>query len=214
MHTTTETIASRLADAFTETDTADARRWSWQPLLHLLARGEPVTADDLAAAAGRPVDRVRAVLPTLPGIERDRQGRVVGAGITLRPTPYWFEVDGRHLYTWCALDTLIFPAILGRTARVVSPCHTTGTPIRRTVEPDRLDASTGPPRWCRSSPRTTCPTCGRPSATRSTSSAPRGPHGRGLLSTPPPPSSRSARRSTSAGASPRRSSPGEGDACR
>jgi alkylmercury lyase len=144
MNTTTDTIASRLADALTATDTADARRWTWQPLLHLLARGEPVTADDLAAATGRPVDQVRAVPPALPSIERDHQGRVVGSGITLRPTPHQFEVDDRHLYTWCALDTLIFPAILGRTARVVSPCHTTGTPIRLTVEPTRL-AAVDPP---------------------------------------------------------------------
>jgi alkylmercury lyase len=39
------------------------------------------------------------------------------------------------LWTWCALDTLIFPAVLGSTARIESPCHATGTPIRLTVGP-------------------------------------------------------------------------------
>jgi alkylmercury lyase len=62
----------------------------------------------------------------------------VGYGITLRPTPHHFDVDGQQLYTWCALDTLIFPAILDRPATVVSHCHTTGLPVRLTVEPDKI----------------------------------------------------------------------------
>jgi hypothetical protein len=37
--------------------------------------------------------------------EYDAHGRVVfGSGLTLRPNPHRFEVDGRTLYTWCALD--------------------------------------------------------------------------------------------------------------
>ncbi|WP_406011622.1 organomercurial lyase [Streptomyces sp. NBC_00637] len=38
-------------------------------------------------------------------------------------------------YTWCALDTLIFPGVLGVTAHVESPCQTTGILVRLTVAP-------------------------------------------------------------------------------
>ncbi|HKC84179.1 MAG TPA: organomercurial lyase, partial [bacterium] len=31
---------------------------------------------------------------------------------------------------WCALDTLIYPSLLGVEAEVVSPCHASGTPVR------------------------------------------------------------------------------------
>ena len=38
------------------------------------------------------------------------------------------------MYTWCALDTLIFPTILGLAARVQSPCRTTGELVRLNVD--------------------------------------------------------------------------------
>ncbi|WP_245662774.1 organomercurial lyase [Nocardia vermiculata] len=33
---------------------------------------------------------------------------------------------------------MIFPAVLGQPAQVTSPCHATATPVRVTVEPDRV----------------------------------------------------------------------------
>jgi alkylmercury lyase len=77
----------------------------------------------------------------LPDTEYDEQGRIAGYGITLRPTPHHFAVDGQQLYTWCALDTLIFPAILDRPATVVSPCHASGLPVRFTVEPNKISSA-------------------------------------------------------------------------
>ena len=59
----------------------------------------------------------------------------LGWELTLRPTPHRFNIDGKQLYTWCALDTLFFPAVIGRPARVGSPCAATCTPIRLTVDP-------------------------------------------------------------------------------
>jgi alkylmercury lyase len=72
---------------------------------------------------------------SLPDVELDDHGRIVGYGLTLRETPYRVEVDGKRLHTWCALDTLVFPTLLGRSARIYSSRHGTGTPIRITVEP-------------------------------------------------------------------------------
>jgi len=107
-------------------------------MLRHLAQGQPLELDTLACDTRRPVDEIRSELQRHGDIEYDQAGRIVGNGITLRPTPHRFEIDGRELYTWCALDTLVFPAMLGIPARVESPCHATGQPIRVNVEPDRI----------------------------------------------------------------------------
>jgi alkylmercury lyase len=112
--------------------------WLWPALLRALAHGEPLTPDDLATATGRDLTEIRTGLTALSDTEYDKQGRIVGHGITLNPTPHQFEVDGRQLYTWCALDTLIFPAIIDRPAHITSPCHTTGTPVQVEVTPQRV----------------------------------------------------------------------------
>lgn len=133
-------LARKLADAFSATGSGSAsgHPWLWRALLQLLAQGEPVTEDDIAEATGHAVTEVRHALSVLPDTEYDEAGHIVGSGLTLRPTPHQFETAGRTLYTWCALDTLIFPTVLDRSARISSPCHATGTPIHVTVEPTRM----------------------------------------------------------------------------
>ena len=102
--------------------------------MRLLAHGTPVTMAELAAAAGVDVADLRNA-PAGQDIEYDDQGRIVGWGLTLNPTPHTYIIDGHHLYTWCAADTLMFPAILGSPAQVESRCPTTDTVIRLTVDP-------------------------------------------------------------------------------
>ncbi len=131
-----EQLSARLSRSLDSAGMTGTSQWWFVPLLRLLARGEPVTVGDLAAATSRSQAEVERALAARPDTEFDEQGRIVGYGLTLRPTPHRFEVDGRALYTWCALDTLIFPALLGRTARITSPCHATGTPVRVTAGPD------------------------------------------------------------------------------
>nr|WP_055469056.1 organomercurial lyase [Streptomyces sp. NBRC 110030] len=72
----------------------------------------------------------------MPDTEYDTEGRVIGHGLTINPTPHRYETGGRTFYTWCALDTLAFPAVLGHTAQVTSACRATGRPVRLTVTPD------------------------------------------------------------------------------
>ena len=102
--------------------------------LRLLARGAPVSRDELAATA-----RVNiAAVDSAPGagdIEYDDEHRIVGWGLTLVPTPHTFIVDGHRLYTWCAADALLFPAIIGSRAHVESRCPATDVAIRLTVDP-------------------------------------------------------------------------------
>ena len=102
----------------------------------MLARCAPVSIDDLVAVTGRSLTEVREVIASLADLETDDQGRIVGYGLTLVPTAHLFEIGGKLLYTWCALDTLAFPYVLGEAASVESPCHTTGAPVRVRIDPE------------------------------------------------------------------------------
>lgn len=128
-------LAEELQNTLLSSPGIEQDRWLLPAQLRLLAQGRPVSAAHLADATGRPEPEVRQALSRQGDLETDEHGRVVGYGLTLRPTPHAFEVDGRQLYTWCALDTLMFPALLDRTVHVTSSCHTTGAPVRLTVTP-------------------------------------------------------------------------------
>lgn len=103
--------------------------------MRLLAHGNPITLTELATAAGVEVADLENA-PAGQDIEYDDQHRIIGWGLTLNPTPHTYIVNGHHLYTWCAADTLLFPAILGGGAQIESPCPTTDTVIRLTVDPE------------------------------------------------------------------------------
>ncbi|WP_240157164.1 organomercurial lyase MerB [Pseudonocardia broussonetiae] len=130
-------LATRLGETISSTPGAggDAMGWLWPALLRELARGRPVTVEDLTRVTGRSATEVRDGLGGLSDTEYDETGAVLGHGITLRETPHRFTVDGQVLYTWCALDTLIFPTVLDRPAHVVSPTPGNGEPVTLSVDP-------------------------------------------------------------------------------
>ena len=138
MKTEIQEIVTRLDQQSNKGEGGESMKWLFRPLLQMLAGGESVTIEDMATTTGKPVEEVKKVLQSLPSVEIDEQGRVVGLGLTLIPTPHHFTVDGKQLYAWCALDTLIFPALIGRSVNIESPCHSTGEPIRLNVEPDHI----------------------------------------------------------------------------
>ncbi|MDC3415197.1 organomercurial lyase MerB [Terrihalobacillus insolitus] len=137
MNNEIQQIATRL-DQQSNQGEGGTMKWLFRPLLKMLAEGDPVTIEAIAAATGKPVDEMREVLKTLPSVELNEQGSIVGFGLTLVPTPHRFKVDGKELYTWCALDTLMFPEFIGHKVHIESPCYSTGEPIRLTVESDRV----------------------------------------------------------------------------
>jgi alkylmercury lyase len=104
-----------------------------------LARGEPVDAARIVERAFRSSAEVLEFLHSSPA-EWDDRGRLVGFGLTLRPTRHRFTTGGRTLYTWCAPDALAFPVLTGAPALVESTCFATGAPIRVEVEPDGVRA--------------------------------------------------------------------------
>ncbi len=105
------------------------------PLLRLLAKGEPVPVTELARAAGRSEQATRAALAATPETEYDEEDRIVGHGLTLRPTRHRFTVNGEELYTWCALDTLMFPVVIDSAAVIESISPTGGGTVRVTATP-------------------------------------------------------------------------------
>ncbi|HIA17058.1 MAG TPA: hypothetical protein EYN72_09830 [Dehalococcoidia bacterium] len=75
------------------------------------------------------------------GSEFNAEGALVGKVLTQIPTPHHFNLSGKELYAWCALDALFLAGLMGRTAQVESTCPATGQEIRLTVAPDHVESS-------------------------------------------------------------------------
>lgn len=110
-----------------------------QVVLRELAKGRSLSRKVLATALGWPPQRLTALLDSACSAEFDDDRNIVGYGLTLRETAHAFEIDGQRLYTWCALDTLMFPALLGKSASVYSRCPASGMRIALRVSPHELD---------------------------------------------------------------------------
>jgi alkylmercury lyase len=104
-------------------------------LVRLLAHGRPVTPERLASAVQMTAEQVEEVLAGLTDLEVDPRGNVVGWGLTFIPTPHRFLVQGQQFYTWCALDALIYPALLQVVASVESSCPVSGVPVTLSITP-------------------------------------------------------------------------------
>ncbi len=121
----------------------DAQRLALE-LYRQLARGDAVPPASLGDALGVPTEKVTTLLEDeqLKGwVFYDDEGSVIGfRGLAIREMPHRFEVEGRTLYTWCAIDSLFIPEMLGKPARVQSRDPLTGTAIALTVTPDGVEA--------------------------------------------------------------------------
>ncbi len=123
-------LARQLADGLRGDHDALCRE-----LVRLLAGGHPVTRERLATALQVTAEQVAEVLAGLADLEVDHSGHVVGWGLTFVPTPHRFRVHGRQFYTWCALDALIYPALLQLPASVESSCPVSGASVTLTIMP-------------------------------------------------------------------------------
>jgi alkylmercury lyase len=104
--------------------------------LQLLSNGGyPVPPDEIAIRLQVPPETVISILRGF-GAEFDKDGNIVGVGLTLVPTPHVYEVNSTKLYTWCAIDALLFPIILKHTAHIESLDPISGDKIQVTVTPD------------------------------------------------------------------------------
>jgi alkylmercury lyase len=117
----------------------------------LLTTREPVKPAVLVRLAGSDERHVADTLEDLARagrIDRDRQGRVLGAaGLTLGDGPHGLAIDGHPFRTWCAFDALGIPAALGRDARVATVCGVCGRPIQVELRAGRPSAPTSERLW-------------------------------------------------------------------
>ncbi|MDQ6731897.1 MAG: organomercurial lyase, partial [Actinomycetota bacterium] len=82
-------------------------------LLRMLAKGEPVSEQALAAALGVPESGIRLTVGSWPGVFREEDQRIIGfMGLSVGEFgDHRVEVDGRTLTAWCAWDTLFLPQL-------------------------------------------------------------------------------------------------------
>jgi alkylmercury lyase len=124
-HASLETIARHLTAQLDCTQEQVCR----QMLQVLTDVGRPLAPAHLATLLQMSQEEFRMHLTRVPDTEFDEQGNIVGWGITLVPTDHQIQLQGKRLYTWCAFDTVLFPALLQREAEVHSVCAATRTPI-------------------------------------------------------------------------------------
>ncbi len=103
-----------------------------------LAEGKPLSAAKLANIAGVPVELAEGVFEhgKALGGEWDEEGRLLGNVLSLIPTPHQFRVNGNDLYTWCSMDAIHLPGLLGQPAEVESVDPITGQAIHLIIPPD------------------------------------------------------------------------------
>ncbi|MBJ6799190.1 organomercurial lyase MerB [Geomonas propionica] len=114
----------------------------WLHLLRTLAKGKPVTKASIAVALDMALSDVDMAVMGFKDTVYDGDGNIVACGLSLIPTPHRFSVDGRNLFTWCALDALMYPVALQQMALVESQCPVTKVVVRLTVTPTGITALT------------------------------------------------------------------------
>lgn len=129
-----------LGDLFQATE-IDQSRAVFQFMRSLLNDGAPIAVVALARSLGtsEPDGATLARELRARGGEIDDEGRLVGFGLTLVPTPHRYQAEGRDLYVWCADEALIFPAIFDHTAVIRSPDPVTGERIAATVSSEGVE---------------------------------------------------------------------------
>ncbi|MFP6774836.1 MAG: organomercurial lyase [Alphaproteobacteria bacterium] len=106
-----------------------------------LAAGRPAAMAALGEDLGLAPARVEALLQGYPasGMDIDADGAVIACGgLSLAETAHIFEIDGRMLHTWCVLDALFLPEIIGKPAILRTRCAGSGDRIEVHLAPDRI----------------------------------------------------------------------------
>jgi alkylmercury lyase len=134
-----EDLANSLANAFPKLTPVEGRV-AVELLRQFVVTGEPVFPTKIAHALdlqGSEVEEILAGWVDWGTVHYSADHRIVAArGLGLYKSSHRFEVDGRILYTWCALDTFYIADLLGSTARIESTCPVTNERISFVLGPD------------------------------------------------------------------------------
>lgn len=79
----------------------------------LSAKGHPLPIQEVSKELGLSVPATTALLRSA-NARLDGQGRLVGLGLTMLPTPHQVELDRGWIYARCAFDRIFFLALLGQ----------------------------------------------------------------------------------------------------
>ncbi len=111
-----------------------------------LARGRPVTEEQVIAIATDARAGLSEANEFLSRVtEQDANGNIVGAmGLSLNKHAHTFIVDGTPMSTWCAMDTLFLPAMIGQVATVESISPVRSETIRLKVTPEGVESCSPP----------------------------------------------------------------------
>lgn len=111
-------------------------------IFHRLATRGPLNLDDIhAEAADLGIAGGEAAELVDSWAERDDTGGIVGLGVTYNPTPHRMRIEGRDMWAWCAIDTLIFAILLDTTISVSSDAPGGGGTSRVEVSPAGVSGS-------------------------------------------------------------------------
>lgn len=141
-----QSLGAFLAEGYLAENTAELQRLSLAAY-RLLARGAPVSKAELADALAISEAQVSTLLDTLPQsvLDHDADGRITAfIGLSLAPSAHSFTVGARRLHTWCVLDALFLPELLGQGATVATTCPASGETITLELAPERI-ISANPP---------------------------------------------------------------------
>jgi len=121
-----------------------AGRWaSAGPLLPafpLLAQGSPLSIEEIAKAAGAEPGQVEEAVDAAR-CERDAQGRLIDLyGMTLTPTVHRLTIDGKILFSCCALWAHVIAKLVNSTVRVESVDPVRRELVRLSVSPDGVES--------------------------------------------------------------------------
>lgn len=110
--------------------------------IQALAKGKPVSPNQLSDIWGMPLDQVQVILKQAEEtgrVEIDTQGNLVGAVLSLNPTQHHILMDNQRLYAWCAYDAMYAPGVVGMPAQIVSEDPVTGKSIQVSITPDGVE---------------------------------------------------------------------------
>jgi len=122
-----------------------ADRWkSAGPLLPcfpLLAQGEPLPISRIAQAAGVEVRLIEEALRTAR-CRCDEDGCLIDLfGMSLQPTCHRLEINGRVVFSCCALWAHVIPKLVGHSANIESVDPASRQLVRLRVSPDGIESA-------------------------------------------------------------------------
>lgn len=107
--------------------------------IQALAKGQPISAEQLAELWQMPREQVRTILKQgaeKGSAELDGDGNLIGAVLTTVPTHHRIQVNGYNMYAWCSYDAIYVPGILGQSVEIKSTDPITGERISLSVAPE------------------------------------------------------------------------------